>query len=91
MSSGLEFEALLVGQDAAVDGVGDASFQAAAGLLDGLVFGDLSSVVVAAGPGSRAWVTAATWMAALSWRLPRLDNRCASCSPLDTSMGAVPA
>jgi len=46
------FEALLVGQDAAVDGVGDASFQAAAGFLDRLVFGDLASVVVAAG----AWV-----------------------------------
>jgi hypothetical protein len=44
-------EALLIGQDAAVDGVGDASFQAAAGLFDGLVFGNLAAVVIAPGTG----------------------------------------
>lgn len=51
VSSGLQFEPLLVSQDAAVDGVGDASFEASSGLLDGLVFGDLASVVVAARAG----------------------------------------
>ena len=51
VSSGLEFEPLLVGQDSAVDGVRDASFRAAAGFLDGFVFGDLASVVVASGAG----------------------------------------
>jgi hypothetical protein len=44
-------EALLVSQDAAVDGVGDASFQAAPGFFDGLVFGDLAAVVIAPGTG----------------------------------------
>lgn len=51
MSSSPQFATLLVGQDAAIDGVRDASFQAAAGFLDGLVFGDLASVVVAPGTG----------------------------------------
>jgi hypothetical protein len=44
-------QSLTVGEDAAVDGVGDASFEVAAGFLDGLVLGDLASVVVAAGAG----------------------------------------
>jgi hypothetical protein len=47
----VELEALVVGQDATVDDVGDASFEAAAGFLGCLVFGDLSSVVVASGAG----------------------------------------
>ena len=51
VSSSLELESLLIGEDAAVDGVGDASFETAAGFLGGLVFGELATVVIAAGAG----------------------------------------
>jgi hypothetical protein len=92
VSSGLEFDALSVGQDAAVDGVRDASFEAAAGFLHGLVFGDLASVVIAVGTritclGDGGDVDGGVELA----RFPRRDSRWVSWSPLDTSMGAVPA
>ncbi len=51
MSSGRWLSPFVVGEDAAVDGVGDASFPAAAGFLDGLVLGELASVVVASRTG----------------------------------------
>jgi hypothetical protein len=41
----------LIGEDAAVDGVRDPSFQASASFLGGLVFGELASVVVASRAG----------------------------------------
>ena len=44
-------QALVVGEDAAIHGVGDASFEAAAGFLGGLVLGDLASIVVASRTG----------------------------------------
>ncbi|PVG81118.1 hypothetical protein DDE18_20130 [Nocardioides gansuensis] len=68
MSCGLELEALMVGQDAAVDGVVDPAFEAASGFLGGFVFGDLASVVVVAGTGIARLVMAATWMPALRCR-----------------------
>lgn len=51
VSSGGRESLLLVGKDASVDSVRDASFQAAASLFDGLVLGELASVVVPTGSG----------------------------------------
>ena len=51
VSSGGYLGALVVGQDAAVDGVREPSFEAAAGLFGSLVFGELASLVVAARAG----------------------------------------
>jgi hypothetical protein len=51
VSSDPALEALLVGQDAAVDGVRDPSFQAAPRFLDRVVLGDFASIVIAARAG----------------------------------------
>ena len=38
----------------------------------------------------RIWVTAAMWIAWLSWRLPRGFSRCRALGPDEASIGAVP-
>src|SRR5215218_9589294 len=69
----------LVVVEVAVDDFGELSLEAAQCFGGGLVFGLFAQVVRAA--RCRAW---------LRERLPALESRWRRCSPLETSIGAVP-
>ena len=90
MSSGLELETLLIGEDAAVDGVRDASFETAAGVLHRLVLGDLASVVVASRTGIACLGDGGDVDGGVELTVASPGCRWVSCSPLETSVGAVP-
>jgi hypothetical protein len=78
-----------VGDEVAVDDVGDAPFQRPDGFLACFAFGDLAVVVDAAWGVVTELVTAAMWMAWLSLRFPLVLRRCLVLPADDTSIGAV--
>jgi hypothetical protein len=81
---------VLVGHEPLVDGVGQASFQAAQGLLAGLALGEFAPVVGLPEVGWRICTMAIRYRAWLSLRLPARDRRRRTTGPLEASMGAVP-
>ena len=80
---------MLVGQDASVDDVGEASLERPTGLGWGLAFGELAQVVAAARAGVAGLADRDGVQAALSWRLPPGFSRWRCWLPLEASRGAV--
>ena len=80
-----------VGEELAVDRVGDPAFEAAHGFHRFLAGGALA-VGSRRGPrlSSRSWVTAAMWIMWFIRRFPARESRCRFCSPEEASRGAVP-
>ena len=90
-SRGVLAGAVGVGEEGAVDGFGELSFEESEGFVAAVAGVASALVVVAAGAWADGLGGAARWMAWLSWRLPCRDSRWRTTSPLLASMGAVPA
>ena len=80
-----------VGDELAVDGVGDPALEAADGFE---AWSSRRRACAGSRPGrgccSRIWVVAAMWSMWLTFRFPARDSRWRICSPEEASRGAVP-
>jgi hypothetical protein len=79
-----------IGDELAVDDVGDPPLQAAHRFHRFLAGGALASVVGAAFVSRWIWVTAAMWIMWFIRRFPARESRWGLCSPDEASRGAVP-
>ena len=79
-----------VGEELAVDGVGDPALEASQRFELCLACGELASVVGPAGVSRRIWLIAAMWIVCFIRRFPARESRCRFCSPEEASKGAVP-
>jgi len=81
---------LCVGEELAIDGVGDAPLEAAQRFECGLAGRELAPVVGRPGVSRRIWLIAAMWSMWFIRRFPARERRCRFCSPEEASRGAVP-